>query len=176
MDAKDVIEFWFKDSAQKWWVKDPDFDELIRNRFSSFMEAASSGELEPWRETAQGRVAEILLLDQFPRNAYRGTERAFATDRLALKRSEEMVALDLIRALPEEQKAFALMPFMHSESRAVHVRARELFERFAPANLDFEIQHKEIIDRFGRYPHRNEILLRKSTPEELSFLKTHTGF
>jgi uncharacterized protein (DUF924 family) len=117
-------------------------------------------------------LAEIIVLDQFSRNVYRDTPAAFAQDSLALALSQEAVQSGALNALTETERTFLLMPYMHSESRAIHVQAERLFKVHAPAtNYDFELKHKLIIDRFGRYPHRNAILGRASTPEELVFLE-----
>ena len=124
-----------------------------------------------WRREPEGRLAEILVLDQFSRNMYRGTALAFASDTLALALAQEAVAVGADLALPQMRRLFVYMPYMHSESRAIHQVAEPLFrERAAQDNYDFELRHKAIIDRFGRYPHRNEALGRRSTPEELAFL------
>ncbi len=120
----------------------------------------------------QGRLAEIIVLDQFSRNVYRDTPRAFAQDALALVLAQELVASGQDRSLPEAQRVFAYMPYMHSESALVHAQAVELFTQLGiQDNLNFELRHKAIIDRFGRYPHRNAILGRTSSAEELAFLE-----
>jgi uncharacterized protein (DUF924 family) len=124
-----------------------------------------------WRTTAEGRLAEIIVLDQFSRNVYRDTPRAFAQDVPALVLAQELVASGQDRSLSIAQRTFAYMPYMHSESALVHVQAVALFSQPGMEdNLNFELRHKAIIDRFGRYPHRNAVLGRPSTPEELAFL------
>ena len=134
-------------------------------------ERAAAGELYPWRATAEGRLAEVIVLDQFSRNVYRNTPQAFAQDPVALVLAQEAVASGALNQLDPTQRSFLLLPYMHSESRQIHLVAEALYTEYAPAvNLDFELRHKAIIDRFGRYPHRNEILGRTSTPEELEFL------
>jgi len=169
----DVLSFWFEEIEPKqWWSADPGFDELIRQRFLGLLQEAEAGELYEWRASARGRLAEIIVLDQFSRNVYRGTPRAFAQDPMALVLAQEAVAAGALRALQPVERGFLLLPYMHSESRKIHVVAEALYKEFAPAeNYDFELRHKVIVDRFGRYPHRNEILGRTSTPEELDFLK-----
>ena len=128
-------------------------------------------ELWTWRETAEGRLAEIIVLDQFSRNLFRDHPASFAQDPLALSLAQEAVRLDLDQQLAPDQRCFMYMPFMHSESKIIHAQALQLFEALGnPMNLDFELKHKTIIDRFGRYPHRNQILERDSTPEEVEFL------
>lgn len=178
MDYQNVINFWFHElTPNQWFFKDPELDQEIASKFGHLITKASMGELFNWRSTSEGRLAEIILLDQFPRNIYRNKPQAFATDPLALILSQEMVLLKLDTELSIIQRAFAYMPYMHSESPLIHEEAMKLFAlKGLEENFLFEIKHKEIIDRFGRYPHRNKILNRSSTPEELEFLKTHAGF
>ena len=168
----DVLAFWFEEiEPSLWFAADAGFDELIRARFLDLIGQAAAGELFSWRVTAPGRLAEILVLDQFPRNVYRGTAQAFAHDPIALVLAQEAVAAGALRLLEPTQRSFLLLPLMHSESRQIHAVAETLFKDFAPAvNFEFEMRHKAIIDRFGRYPHRNEVLGRTSTPDELEFL------
>ncbi len=119
----------------------------------------------------KGRLAELIILDQFSRNLYRGTWHAFATDTMALALAQEAVAAEADLALSPEERVFLYMPYMHSESKLIHEVAERLFRENGPkSNYDFELRHKAIIDRFGRYPHRNVMLGRQSTPEELAFL------
>lgn len=170
---QDVYKFWFEEVDQKtWWSAEPAFDELIRQRFSETLIRASHGELYGWRSEPHGRLAEIIVLDQFPRNIYRGTPQAFARDPMALVLSQEAVAHGVHLQLPLVERGFLFLPYMHSESKAVHEIAEALYREHALANnYDFELKHKAIIDRFGRYPHRNVVLGRESTVEELEFLK-----
>lgn len=169
---EEVLTFWFKETApRQWWVVDPTFDELIETRFLTLLRQAAAGELFAWRASPRGRLAEVIVLDQFSRNIYRGMPQAFAQDAQALALSQEAVAGNALAALGEVERSFLLMPYMHSESRLVHVQAELLFKQFAsPENYQFELRHKAIIDRFGRYPHRNQILARPSTKEEIEFL------
>lgn len=171
--SEEVLAFWFKETDRRnWWTVDPAFDDLLRARFLGLLLQASAGELFSWRASARGRLAEIIVLDQFSRNIYRGTPQAFSQDPQALALSQEAVAAGALPELAGEERAFLLMPYMHSESRLVHVEAEALFKQFAPpGNYEFELRHKAIIDRFGRYPHRNQILGRVSSEEELEFLK-----
>ena len=171
--CEEVLAFWFEETdPRNWWVVDPAFDDLLRTRFLPLLLQASAGELYLWRTTARGRLAEIIVLDQFSRNIHRGTPQAFSQDAQALALSQEAVAAGALAELDEDGRTFLLMPYMHSESRLVHVQAEALFRQFAPErNYDFELRHKAIIDRFGRYPHRNQILGRESSAEELEFLK-----
>lgn len=173
MTPQDILQFWFEETAPKaWWAVDPAFDELIRQRFGDVLSRAAQGEYEAWRSQPKGRLAEIVVLDQFSRNAYRGTPRAFAQDGMALVLAQEAVARGALDELSPVERGFLLLPFMHSESRLVHVRAEQLYRAHGlPDNLQFELRHKAIIDRFGRYPHRNTILGRDSTAEEVEFLQ-----
>ena len=168
----EILKFWFQEiDAKLWFATDKDFDDLIRRRFLAVMQQAAAGELYSWRATAEGRLAEIIVLDQFFRNVYRNTSRAFSQDPIALVLAQEAVVSRALTSLTPTQRGFLLLPYMHSESRQIHVVAEALYREFAlPENLKFELMHKAIIDRFGRYPHRNEILGRNSTPEELEFL------
>jgi uncharacterized protein (DUF924 family) len=170
----EVLGFWFEEIEPKaWWSADPELDERICVRFGRLLERAAAAELFAWRRSARGRLAEVIVLDQFTRNIHRGTRLAFAHDPLALALAQEAVAGGALHELLGVQRAFLLLPYMHSESGLIHAEAEGLFREFAPAeNLDFELRHKAIIDRFGRYPHRNRILGRASTAEELAFLET----
>ncbi|OTG85044.1 DUF924 family protein [Acinetobacter sp. ANC 4648] len=173
MNYQAVIDFWFNSNTQTYWfAKSDEFDQELRNHFTEVLEQARQAELWTWRKTAEGRLAEIIVLDQFSRNLFRNSPASFTHDPLALALAQESISLGLDQQLAPEQRAFLYMPFMHSESKLMHEHALQLFENLGnPINLDFEKQHKSIIDRFGRYPHRNAILGRQSTPEELEFLK-----
>lgn len=168
-----VLQFWFHEiTPAQWWKVDPAFDALIASRFGAVHDQATRGELFSWRAEPRGRLAEIIVLDQFSRNMFRGTPDAFASDALALVLAQEAMALGADVALPMEERVFLYMPFMHSESKLIHAVAENIFREHAPgSNYQFELRHKAIIDRFGRYPHRNAILGRESSPEELAFLK-----
>lgn len=173
MNYDDIIGFWFSEIDPKsWWVKDETFDQLIKDRFGAIHGKAISCELHEWRQQPLGRLAEIIVLDQFSRNMFRNSSQAFAHDALALALSQEAVQGNALSSLDNRQKAFLLMPFMHSESAAIHELAVTLFaEPGLEDNLEFELKHKAIIDRFGRYPHRNAVLGRESTAEERTFLE-----
>ena len=167
-----VLQFWFHEiSPVQWWKVDAEVDRLIVERFSELHGRATRSELFEWRAEPRGRLAEIIVLDQFSRNMHRGDALAYANDTLALALAQEAVATKADLALPPEERVFLYLPYMHSESRVVHVVAERLFKERAPeSNYDFELRHKAIIDRFGRYPHRNAMLGRQSTAEELAFL------
>ncbi|CAD5374684.1 conserved hypothetical protein [Rubrivivax sp. A210] len=167
-----VLQFWFHEiEPAQWWKVDPGFDRVISERFSALHQQAACGELFEWRSTPRGRLAEVLVLDQFSRNIFRNDPRAFASDALALVLAQEAVSAKADNELTQEERTFLYMPYMHSESKLIHLVAEELFRKYAPrSNHEFELRHKKIIDRFGRYPHRNTVLGRESTPEELTFL------
>lgn len=168
----DILDFWFREiQPAQWWKVDAAFDALITERFGALHAQARRGELFAWRATPAGRLAEVIVLDQFARNIHRGTPDAFSADPLALALAQEAVAAGADLALPPEQRAFFYMPYMHSESAAIHAMAEPLMRERAPEHTHaFERRHKAIIDRFGRYPHRNAILGRVSSPEEAAFL------
>ena len=168
-----IIDFWFNElSPSDWWKKDPELDQTISERFASLHQQAVEQRLPEWQDTAEGALAEIILLDQFSRNIFRDQPAAFAHDELALQLSRQAIAKGFNQELPPTKRGFLYLPFMHSESAEVHHEALHYFsEPGLENNLSFEKAHKAIIDRFGRYPHRNEILGRPSTPEELAFLQ-----
>jgi uncharacterized protein (DUF924 family) len=168
-----ILKFWFDElSPKQWWVKDPVLDRQIADRFGNLLLAASRCELFSWRENASGRLAEIIVLDQFSRNIHRDTPLSFAADPLALVLAQEAIRSRSDQELEPTKRAFLYMPYMHSESKVIHEEAVKLFNQPGlEYNLDFEYKHKAIIDRFGRYPHRNKILGRTTTPEEAEFLK-----
>lgn len=174
MDAYDVIYFWFKETdPKKWFQGGIEFDLEVTRWFSEIHEKASRSELFSWRQTAEGRLAEIIILDQFSRNIFRNSPKAFAQDPLALILAQEMVAKKMDESLSIGMRAFAYMPYMHSESLIIHAEAKRLFSQPGlEENYKFELAHENILKRFGRYPHRNIILGRESTPEEIEFLKT----
>lgn len=191
--AIDILTFWFGAAGdadyghyrKAWFVKDPDFDEQVRQRFLTDVEKAAAGDYDGWLESgeggAQSAIALVLLLDQFPRNLYRGEPRSFATDSKALAVASELVDSGMHRALIPAQRFFVYVPFEHSENM-VHqdrcvVLMSELNREFPDLDkglkggLDYALRHREIIERFGRFPHRNGILNRLSTPEEFAFLQ-----
>ena len=145
---------------------------MIRSRFEALHGRAVVGELHDWRDTPEGRLVEIVVLDQFSRNLYRDDARAFAADGMALALAQEAVRIGADQAVPPVKRQFFYMPYQHSESPRIHEFTVALFESLAdPESLEFERRHKAIIDRFGRYPHRNRVLGRASTAEEIAFLK-----
>lgn len=173
MTPEDVLQFWFDAEHQAFWfVQNDAFDRNIAQRFSSLHAQACAGELWAWRSSAQGRLAEVIVLDQFSRNLYRNHALAFAADATALVLSQEAIRLGDDLKLSPEQRSFLYLPFMHSESRLIQAESLRLYTALGrPLNLDFAARHADIIQRFGRYPHRNAVLGRQSTPEELAFLQ-----
>ncbi|MFT2110408.1 DUF924 family protein [Marinomonas sp. 2405UD68-3] len=172
MTPDTILSFWFDElKPTQWWVKDVELDRVIKTRFLKVHQSANQCELFSWRQSAKGRLAEILILDQFSRNIFRDTPRAFASDALALILAQEAISLGAHTELNPIERNFLYMPFMHSESLLIHDVAVTLFtENGIQSNIDFEHQHRNIIQQFGRYPHRNSVLGRTSTETELAFL------
>lgn len=171
---QEILEFCFEEAgSQKFFEKDIAFDKRLTRRFSGVLEQALAAEFYEWRSSSEGRLCEIIILDQFSRNIYRGTPKAFAQDAMALALAQEAVAAGILDELTQvDARKFVLMPYMHSESRLIHTQAKQLFADYTnQQTLESEIKHKVIIDRFNRYPHRNDILNRASTLEEIEFLQ-----
>jgi uncharacterized protein (DUF924 family) len=169
-EAMDVIAFWREAGPKKWFAKDDAFDLAFRDRFALLYGRAQRGELKPWRETPEGALAEILLLDQFPRNVFRNTCWAFETDAQAREATHALVASGLDRQIPEDIRPFAYMPWMHSEALEDQHRCVDAMTALNENNAHHAREHRKLIERFGRFPHRNAILGRDSTPEEKQFL------
>lgn len=179
MHYQEIVQFWFDEIDRKqWYAKNPEFDAMLRQRFGDIHRRATQCELASWRATAQGRLAEIIILDQFSRNLGRDTGAAFASDSLALCLTQHAIAAGADHQLEPIQRSFMYMPMMHSESILIHDHAVLLFDQPGLENsLKFERLHRDIIVRFGRYPHRNAILGRESSAEELDFLAgPHSSF
>jgi uncharacterized protein (DUF924 family) len=175
--AAQVLHYWFDElQPEAWFRKDERVDAAIRERFGKLYEQLA--QLRPQQLTTPlESIAAVIVLDQFPRNMFRDTPRAFATDALALSISQQAIAAGWDQQLTQQQRLFLYMPFQHSEDRAVQARSIELFTQLGLAeNLDYAHRHKAIIDRFGRFPHRNPVLSRASTAEELQFVAAHRGF
>ena len=175
--AEQVTRYWFEElPPEAWFRKDTRVDDTIRERFAALHEEIARIRPEQLT-TPRDCLAAVIVLDQFPRNMFRGSPRAFATDALALSISQHAIAAGLDQQLDRQRRWFLYMPFQHSEDRAVQARSIELFTQLDdPENLGYARRHQEIIDRFGRFPHRNEVLGRVSTPEEAQFIATHRGF
>ena len=180
----DVLAFWFGSEGEPgygefreaWFRKDPEFDREVQERFGTLYERAASGELDGWRDDARSCLALVICLDQFPRNMFRGDGRTHATDAKALETARYAVERALDRELPPFQRMFLYMPFMHSEDLEEQRRSVELFGQLAeapggPDVTSYATGHMEIVERFGRFPHRNVILGRETTPEEAEFLE-----
>jgi uncharacterized protein (DUF924 family) len=173
----EVLRFWFEElRPAAWFRKDARVDDEIRERFLPLHEQVR--EMQPQDFTTPlASVAAVIVLDQFSRNMFRNSPQAFATDPLALAIAQQAIAAGFDRELSETQRYFLYMPFQHSEDQAVQARSVELFATLADKDgLDYANKHRVIIERFGRFPHRNAILERASTEEELQFLSTHAGF
>jgi uncharacterized protein (DUF924 family) len=167
----DIVSFWREAGPEKWFEKDDEFDLTIRSRFLTIHEAAARGELAAWEETAEGALALLILLDQFPRNMFRSSARAFATDHLARAVADRALARGFDLAVDETMRPFFYLPFMHSELLADQDRCLRLYEAFGdPEQLKFAVTHRNIIVKFGRFPHRNRILSRETTSAEREFL------
>jgi uncharacterized protein (DUF924 family) len=173
MNQNDILQFWFHEiQPAQIWTKDVAFDQLIIDRFSDVYQQATHCELYPWRQSADGCLAEIIVLDQFSRNMFRDSPLAFKFDALALSLAQHAVASGIDKQVDKDKRSFIYLPFMHSESLVIHKQALKIYqEHGVQGSLDFEIKHKNIIDKFGRYPHRNAVLGRQSTDEEIGFLK-----
>jgi len=179
----DVLEFWFSDQSRAlWFEKNAAFDEAIRGRFEDTVRAAADGELEHWERTAPGALALVIVLDQFPRNLYRGSARAFAADARAREVADRAIVRRLDQEIPLAQRHFFFLPFEHSESSGDQERSIALFQAWAEAHdgpardraleqMRYVHRHAEIVARFGRFPHRNEALGRESTEAEIAFLR-----
>jgi uncharacterized protein (DUF924 family) len=181
MDSREVLSFWFGDSGalqvrDEWFRKSEEFDDSVRSRFADAIERALANELDAWTATAGGTLALILVLDQFTRNAFRDTARAFAGDALALAHARRLVYRGRDRDLKPIQRWFVYMPFEHSECLVDQYEAVRLFRALADDGLreplDWAFKHLDVVRRFGRFPHRNSVLGRVSTPAEIEFLKT----
>ena len=172
MTPDEVLDFWFDPENQPFWFKKSvTFDESVRDRLGEAHEAAAAGRLEAWRETPEGALALVILLDQVPRNIHRDTPRAFATDPAALAVARAAVEAGFDGDLERDQKLFLYLPFEHSEDLADQERSIALFSAMGSArHTDYAVRHRDIIARFGRFPHRNTILNRPSTPQEAEFL------
>lgn len=173
MNYKDILDFWFEELTGKdRFMGGEALDRKIAERFSDVHAAAAAGEYESWREVPEGALAEIIILDQFSRNLFRGKKAAFATDAMALELAQVAIEKGFDQKLDRDKRLFLYMPYMHSESKEVHQEALKLFTALGnEESRKYEIIHKEIIDRFGRYPHRNKQLDRESTPEEIQYLE-----
>lgn len=171
MSAADVISFWREAGAERWFKRDEAFDASIAERFAGAVADAAAGRLDMWEATAEGTYGLLILLDQFPRNIHRGTPLAFASDPKARQVAKRALTKGYDRKMPPQERGFFYLPFEHSEDPADQARSIELFEAMGDAEqLKWAVIHKEIIDRLGRFPHRNPILGRTMTAQEQAFL------
>jgi uncharacterized protein (DUF924 family) len=172
-EAAAFLDYWFgAQTPEQWWKRDPAVDEALRTRFGALHERLANEVPEDWLKTPRGTLAAVMVLDQLPRNLFRGSPRAYATDPKALALAKQGVARGLDASLSKDERTFLYVPFQHSEDAADQAQSVALFERLDDAEaLDFAHKHKDIIDRFGRFPHRNTVLGRETTPEEAEFLK-----
>jgi uncharacterized protein (DUF924 family) len=169
-EARAVVDFWSDAGPDLWFAKDPAFDERFRSRFLAWHEAAARGDLAGWSATATGSLALALLLDQFPRNAFRGTPRMYATDVPARRAASAALEAGHDRELPPGLRLFLYLPFGHSEDPADQERSVALSRSLDEPNPTHARRHRDIVRRFGRFPHRNPILGRATTPEERRYL------
>jgi uncharacterized protein (DUF924 family) len=165
-----VLAFWREAGPSRWFRKDAAFDAEFRTRFLQAHEAATRGELDSWAADAQGALALLILLDQFPRNAFRGTARMYASDAKARAIARSAIAIRFDLSVEPDLRNFFYLPLMHSEDLADQQQAVALARAIGGEALRFALMHRDIIERFGRFPHRNEMLGRASTPEEQKFL------
>ena len=173
-----IIDFWFSDAVRPLWFKSTaEFDNQLRDRFGVLWQDAATGKLDSWDESAEGALALVILLDQIPLNIYRGKARSFSTEAKAREIAERAINKGWDTTLPDEQKAFLYMPYMHSETLADQDQAVALYQSAGlEYNLKFAQHHQDIIRRFGRFPHRNEILGRESTDAEQAYLASDEAF
>jgi uncharacterized protein (DUF924 family) len=170
-DPDEVVSFWLAQSDKVWFTADPAFDAEVRSRFAGLVEWAKAGRLDDWAQSPEGALALVILLDQMTRNIYRDIPEMFAADGRALAVAKQAIAQGFDEDLPKHKRRWLYMPFMHSEDLADQERSIELFTRSDISDsIPFAVDHADIIRRFGRFPHRNVILGRRTTPEEAAFL------
>jgi uncharacterized protein (DUF924 family) len=177
-DIQDVLEYWYSPRLTRhWFASTPDLDDEIRQRYEALWQRAANGELDAWSDTPDGALALAIVLDQLPLNMFRGKPRAFATEQHAVAVARQAVARGDDQRLPRDRVQFLYMPLMHSENLADQDLSVALFQRAGLAdNLRFAEHHRGIVHRFGRFPHRNAILGRESTPEEQTYLASPEAF
>ncbi len=179
MTWQSIHAFWFKACGPDQWFfkKTKKFDKLIRSKYEKTYWEIMRGEHADWRTSAKGRLAEIIVLDQFARNMFRGKAQAFVGDALALALAQEAILAGAHKGMSKNERLFLYLPFMHAESKKIQKESIVLFATLNDAKvLWFAKDHKKVIDRFGRYPHRNAARGWKSTPEEKKFMLTHKGY
>ena len=173
----DVLYFWFEQlTPEDWFAGKPELDDLIWDRFGDLRQDLKATPPDAADLDGRGHVAAVIVFDQFSRNMFRRSREAFATDAIALALSQDAIARNLDLALHPRELQFLYMPFMHAEDRALQAQSIELFSRIGiPGVVEFAEQHKKVIDRFGRFPHRNKVLKREPTPDEIAFLSAKPG-
>jgi uncharacterized protein (DUF924 family) len=169
-EAREVVAFWREAGPARWFAKDAIFDQLFRERFAAAHDDAACGKLDAWLETPEGALALILLLDQYPRNAFRGTRRMYETDPYARAVADAAIKAGHDRSFPGDMQKFFYLPFAHSENLADQRRSVELVRHLGAVDLRNAQRHHDIVARFGRFPHRNLILGRDMRPEEQAYL------
>ncbi|MND55919.1 hypothetical protein D3C80_470130 [compost metagenome] len=178
IQPNDILDFWFSAKMREnWFTKSDEIDAEIREKFLAAYEDARADKLEDWKQQPESALALTILFDQFPRNMFRGSPRSFESDGLARDVAAQALDHDFDRKLSAEQRQFFYLPFMHSEHLSDQKRCVDLYEKLGDEfSLGFAQQHHDIIERFGRFPHRNKVLDRETTNEEAEFLKEHAGF
>ena len=178
MNPNEIISFWFSPQVRPLWFNStPEFDNELKQNYSELFDRAANGELTDWQESPQGCLALVIILDQFPLNIYRGQAKSFTTEALAINVVDKAIENRFDQSLNDEQKAFLYMPLMLSENINDQDRSVELFEKAGlKENLKFAKHHREIIRRFARFPHRNAILNRENTAEEIEYLGSKEAF
>lgn len=176
--AAEILEFWFAAEVKPlWFASTPEFDEALRERFLATYRAAATGQLEDWERTTLGALALVIVLDQFPLNLFRGQPESFATEAAARVVANRAIACGFDREMSPEQRLFLYLPFMHGEALADQERSVRLFQQAGlEESLRFARHHRDLIRRFGRFPHRNAILGRESTPDEIAYLASPEAF
>lgn len=175
---QEIIKFWFDEiDSALWFNSTPEFDTVLKDKFEQVVDAALNNEFSSWQTTAEGCLALVIVLDQFPLNIYRGEPKSFAGESISREVARKAIEQKLDQQLEGPKKAFLYLPFMHSENMADQNLSVELFEKAGlKENLRFAKHHRDIVKRFGRFPHRNEILGRENTDDELDYLKSENAF
>lgn len=175
---KEILDFWFSPEISKLWFKStPEFDRLLAERYQGLWSQASRGELDHWSETGEGCVALVIVLDQFPLNMFRGQAKSFSSEEKSIEIARQAIQQGLDTGLSDEYRSFLYMSFMHSENIDDQEQSVSLFSALGrDGNLHFARHHRSIVERFGRFPHRNKILGRESTAEEIEYLNSKEAF
>jgi uncharacterized protein (DUF924 family) len=178
VDSQSIIDFWFSERVRPLWFNStPEFDEELRKQYADLYQDAKADKLKGWEDSAEGCLALVIILDQFPLNMFRGQPESFATEAKAVHVARQAVTQGLDMQLESQYRVFLYMPFMHSENMADQDLAVELFDKSGLSNnLRFAHHHRDIVRRFGRFPHRNVILGRQSTAQELAYLASDEAF